>query len=372
MAKGFWGKAVTGIVALIVVTCIVLFFVFNKPIMEAVQPFAEQLRQLPGGYVILAACITITSIPPLVGYESSVSSRRNGVTAFMCNFIFHITYKSNVVSVYCDFDRFTALCYVSGFVYGFPMGMFPTVGGKCEFRFLGVEFLEAAQPIFFVSDLVDLTPHCRRLFRSASLVRIFKWTKYVERFTKSDDRYLAMEEAVEEGGFGIILLIRLSPIPFSIQNAFFAIIPKVKFWQFGLATLLAVWKLVVDVWIGSTLANLADPKLDPTARAVSYAYIGGGVLFLAVAMWWIYRVTMRKVRAMALRRESKLASAQGAERNFVAEPMLRDGSRSPYEDEEFAVGGSNSNANITKPERVVLEEVEPYDERIMTPVSHIP
>ncbi|RUS18145.1 hypothetical protein BC938DRAFT_476057, partial [Jimgerdemannia flammicorona] len=292
MAKGFWGKAVTGIVALIIVTCIVLFFVFNKPIMEAVcratSPASRRLRD--------PRCVHHNHVHP--------ATRR---------------------------------------IYG--------------------ALLRERLRIRFSNGHV---PYCRRV------VRIFKWTKYVERFTKSDDRYLAMEEAVEEGGFGIILLIRLSPIPFSIQNAFFAIIPKVKFWQFGLATLLAVWKLVVDVWIGSTLANLADPKLDPTARAVSYAYIGGGVLFLAVAMWWIYRVTMRKVRAMALRRESKLASAQGAERNFVAEPMLRDGSRSPYEDEEFAVGGSNSNANITKPERVVLEEVEPYDERIMTPVSHIP
>ncbi|RUS15902.1 hypothetical protein BC937DRAFT_91826 [Endogone sp. FLAS-F59071] len=315
MPNGIWSKVVTAIVALVLVICIVLFFVFNKPIMAAVQPLAQQLREIPGGYLIIVAVIIITSIPPVVG--------------------------------------FSAFCYVSGFVYGFPMGIFPVVAGA----FCGAILVFA-------------------------LVRTFNCTKYVERFTKTDNRYLAMEEAVEEGGFGIILLIRLSPIPFSIQNAFFAIIPKVKFWQFGLATILAVWKLIVDVWIGSTLANLADTKLDPTARIVSYCYIAVGVLFLAVATWWIYRVTMRKVRAMALRHEGKLAGIPGTEHNFVAEPMLRDGSRSPFEDDETVIGGNvyGNGGKIMKPkpmyksqmepERVVLEEVE--SNRVLTPASYIP
>ncbi|CAG8564147.1 8502_t:CDS:2 [Ambispora gerdemannii] len=77
------------LLSILFITFTVLFFVFEKPILTA--PFAQQVRELQYGYLMLTSLIIVTCFPPLPGYSS--------------------------------------LIMLSGFIYGFPLGFAPALCG---------------------------------------------------------------------------------------------------------------------------------------------------------------------------------------------------------------------------------------------------
>jgi len=172
---------------------------------------------------------------------------------------------------------YSSLVTFSGFLFGFPLGFIPVAIGS----WLGA-------------------------ISSFLLIRHFNLRRLVERFTANDHRYTALEEAVEEGGFGILLMIRLSPFPQPAVNGFFAIVPKIRFGYFALASFLAVFKLLIDIWIGSKIGQVADPDDDPKTHYVSYLTLAGGIAVLILTMWWIYQTTMKRVKVLAKRHEQRL------------------------------------------------------------------
>ena len=91
LSKRQW--ALFAAVVAVVIVLIVLFFVFDSKIKTAIEPLALRMRDLPSdqGYVIMACLVLAASIPPMIG--------------------------------------FSAFCYMSGFVFGFPLGVFPCVAG---------------------------------------------------------------------------------------------------------------------------------------------------------------------------------------------------------------------------------------------------
>lgn len=98
------------------------------------------------------------------------------------------------------------------------------------------------------------------------------------------------------------MLIRLSPIPWPIQNMLLSILPTISTQQFVLASFLSSFKVSVEVWIGSQLADISNPNLPPSAHRIAMMVMGVGVFILVAVAWWLYRLTMQKVDEMAVGR----------------------------------------------------------------------
>lgn len=62
----------------------------------------------------------------------------------------------------------------------------------------------------------------------------------VKGMLKGKPKFAAVEQAISEGGWKVVLLLRLSPLfPFNLQNYFFGV-TEVKFWQFVAATFVGI------------------------------------------------------------------------------------------------------------------------------------
>jgi uncharacterized membrane protein YdjX (TVP38/TMEM64 family) len=94
-----------------------------------------------------------------------------------------------------------------------------------------------------------------------------------------------------------MMLIRLSPIPWPITNMLLSILPTITTRQFILASLISSFKVSLDVWIGSQLADISNPNLPPSAHRIAMIMMGCGVFILVAVAWWLYRLTMQKVEA---------------------------------------------------------------------------
>lgn len=93
------------------------------------------------------------------------------------------------------------------------------------------------------------------------------------------------------------MLIRLSPIPWPITNMLLSIIPTITTRQFILASFISSFKVSLEVWIGSQLADISNPNLPPSAHRIAMAMMGCGVFILIAVALWLYRLTMQKVEA---------------------------------------------------------------------------
>lgn len=104
----------------------------------------------------------------------------------------------------------------------------------------------------------------------------------------------------------MMMLIRLSPIPWPITNMLLSILPTITARQFILAAFLSSFKVSLEVWIGSQLADLSNPNLPPSAHRIAMITMGCGVFILVSVAWWLYRLTMQKVKEMSRRKMTNI------------------------------------------------------------------
>jgi uncharacterized membrane protein YdjX (TVP38/TMEM64 family) len=90
-------------------------------------------------------------------------------------------------------------------------------------------------------------------------------------------KFNAVNQAIGEEGWRVVLLLRLSPaLPFSLQNWFLGLTP-VGFWPAQLATFLGIMPgTLLYVWIGSLGGQAAAGGGD--ASALKYAVFGAGII----------------------------------------------------------------------------------------------
>jgi hypothetical protein len=122
-------------------------------------------------------------------------------------------------------------------------------------------------------------------------------------------------------------MIRLCPLPYSLSNGALSTIPTVTWQQFMLATALVSPKLLLHVFVGSKLGELAEKgkTMDARTKAVSYISIGIGIIAGALTGWVIYRQT--KIRAKELEEQERQHIRTGS----------RDTIRSEYSDDPGAL-----------------------------------
>ncbi|KAI9488227.1 hypothetical protein BDB00DRAFT_877697 [Zychaea mexicana] len=164
---------------------------------------------------------------------------------------------------------FTFASSLCGFVYGFPGGIAPAVVGA------------------FLGSMVCF-----------GLIRHFNFARFIRLSPDKQLKYQAIQEAIQESGFGMIVLIRITPIPWEVTNTVLSMLPSISTKKYALSAFLASWKVALEVWFGSQLASLSDPDLPPSAHRVTLITLGVGFLIILALAVYLHRVTMRKIRDM--------------------------------------------------------------------------
>ncbi|CAI2192168.1 5120_t:CDS:2, partial [Funneliformis geosporum] len=160
---------------------------------------------------------------------------------------------------------------ICGYIYGFPLGFIPAFFSAL----LGASFS------FYL---------CRTICLG-----------YARKLAKKQSNFQKLSLAIEEGGFKIIFLIRLSPFPFPWSNAFFGTIQSVSFWKFFIATALSLPKLLIYIFMGSRFRNLSE-EMDTTSRIINYVTLAVGFVLLFFAAWYIYNKMNETVEKAASQR----------------------------------------------------------------------
>lgn len=117
---------------------------------------------------------------------------------------------------------------------------------------------------------------------------------WVKAKVAHDPRFDAVDRAVGEKGFTVVLLARLSPVlPYFLLNYFFGL-TKVRLRDFVVATWIGmIPAIVLLVYTGSLLTSLtevATGRVRPPAQAAVFV---GGFLLTVVFVTWIGRFAVR-------------------------------------------------------------------------------
>ncbi|KAF5393707.1 hypothetical protein D9757_000113 [Collybiopsis confluens] len=166
----------------------------------------------------------------------------------------------------------TTLVTICGFAYGWKFG-----------------FLIAAVASIISSATVFL------LLRLLFSHRLRKWTTKHKKFQ-------ALEMVVREKGLPLILLIRVSPLPWVYSNLLFSSIEAVKLWQFVVATTFLCPKFLLHAFIGSKMAALSDGNqrkdMDLSTKILNGCLVGGGILIAIFTSWFIYTLVQSRIREL--------------------------------------------------------------------------
>lgn len=101
-----------------------------------------------------------------------------------------------------------------------------------------------------------------------------------------------------EAGTPLLVLVRLSPLPYSLSNGALALIPGISYKSFTLATMAASPKLLLSIFIGDRLSAIASSG-ETMTPGVKLANWIGVIVSLCVGIgggMWVYR-RMQKLGA---------------------------------------------------------------------------
>lgn len=159
---------------------------------------------------------------------------------------------------------------IAGFVYGFPNG-------------------------WFIVSSATIAGSLASFIASRTVL-----SNYVHKLVGKDKRFEALALTLKHDGLKILCMIRVCPLPYSLSNAAMSTFPTVHPLSFALATAIASPKLLIHVFIGSRLAQIAENggKMDASTKAINYASIIIGSIIGAAVGWFIYRKTMARAKQL--------------------------------------------------------------------------
>lgn len=122
----------------------------------------------------------------------------------------------------------------------------------------------------------------------------------VEAWVGKDPRFEAVDRAIAEKGFKIVLLLRLSPVfPFTVLNYALSV-TRISFRQFVLATWIGTLPgTVMYVYVGSALKDLADVAAGRTPSLGEEAFFVAGLIATVVATVVVTRTARRAMHDAA-------------------------------------------------------------------------
>lgn len=215
---------------------------------QKLRPFSEKVRDLPAGWLIPVAILVIISFPPLFGHE---------VIALLC-----------------------------GVVYGLWIGFAIVAAGT----FIG----ESTTP--YPTHQLDISTNTMTKPNTDNAA-VGTWFAFKHLFRRkaltlerTNLNYGAMARLTRDGGFFIVLIIRLSAIPAHFSTAVFSTC-DVKFWYFVVATLLSLPKQIFLVYLGVLLVQKGN---DNVIKTVMFGAVF--VITIAMGVWiWMKMAKIKKV-----------------------------------------------------------------------------
>lgn len=123
--------------------------------------------------------------------------------------------------------------------------------------------------------------------------------------------YGALARLTRDGGFWIVLVIRLSAVPSHFSTAVFSTC-DVRFWHFFVSTFLSLPKQIVLVYLGVLLIQQDENKTsDSHIKTIMFVIMG---LITVVLAGWIY-FKMAKIKKILLdeQEQRKVKQAEGVE-----------------------------------------------------------
>ena len=155
---------------------------------------------------------------------------------------------------------------------------------------------------FIVSTATVVGSTCSFL-ASRSVLRSF-----VSRLTEKNKQFAALSLVLKHDGLKLLIMIRLCPLPYSLSNGAISTIPTVNWTNFALATAIASPRLLLHVFVGSRIGDLAEngDKMDTRTKIVSYVSIFIGIVAGIGTGYLVYVRT--KARAEQLEAEEAAGS----------------------------------------------------------------
>lgn len=126
---------------------------------------------------------------------------------------------------------------------------------------------------------------------------------FVGKMTEKNKQFAALSLVLKHDGLKLLCMIRLCPLPYSFSNGAISTIPTVTWPNFMLATAIASPKLLLHIFVGARLGDIAEngDKMDFKTKAISYITMFIGIVLGVVTGYLIYART--KARAAQLEAE---------------------------------------------------------------------
>lgn len=99
-------------------------------------------------------------------------------------------------------------------------------------------------------------------------------------------------------GLLFLILIKLSPLPYSFTNGALGCIPGIPVFKFFLACLISSPKLFVQLFVGSQLKKIGDVDRNGIDKWLDFLSIGIAVLSFTLVTYILYKRMLRKVELM--------------------------------------------------------------------------
>ena len=132
---------------------------------------------------------------------------------------------------------------------------------------------------------------------------------WANRLANADPRFKALTLVLKHDGIKLLVMIRLCPLPYSFSNGAMSTFQSVSPSAFALATALATPKLLIHVFIGSRLRELARSKthkMDTGTKIVNYMSIVFGVALGIFTGYWVYTKTQARARQLEIEEQADL------------------------------------------------------------------
>lgn len=128
---------------------------------------------------------------------------------------------------------------------------------------------------------------------------------WISRKIAKNEKFAAIDSAVGQRGFAIVLLLRLSPVfPFNLLNYAFGV-TKVPFWKYALASWFGMLPgTLMYVYIGAGLRSLADAA----AGKVETGPLGRVFFWLGLLATIAVTIYITNIARKALKQAAALAS----------------------------------------------------------------
>jgi uncharacterized membrane protein YdjX (TVP38/TMEM64 family) len=239
---------------------------------QKLRPFSEKVRDLPAGWLIPIAILFVISFPPLFGHE---------IIALLCGVVYGLWIGFAIVAA----GTFIGESKLSNFRAAMTRTNGESVGTWFAFKYL---FRRKAQEL-----------------------------------ERKNLNYGALARLTRDGGFWIVLIIRLSAVPSHFSTAVFSTC-DVRFWHFFVSTFLSLPKQVVLVYLGVLLVQQNDDNLIKTVMF-------GIVFVITIALGvWIY-IKMRNIKKVLLEEQEQRRVKKAESVEMV--PNVKSAFERRYDDE---------------------------------------